>query len=129
MESLTELSVTHRKDVDISGLSKTFRRERVILNTITHLRIVSHGSWAFLVQVCPNIQTLGLAYNLAHKDLMRAAKNLEHLKTLEICNHSWRNSDIRKLHRFFSRIQSLVLRGRLGDRCINVSTSRSLFAF
>ncbi|EOA89863.1 uncharacterized protein SETTUDRAFT_159420 [Exserohilum turcica Et28A] len=113
MECLTELSITHRKDVDISGLSATFDRKSVCLESVKRLRILSNGSWDFLIRACPNVKTLGLGFNLGHDDIMEAAQDLKHLKHLEICCHAWDVAGINRLRSFVPKIQSLVMRGAL----------------
>jgi hypothetical protein len=121
MEHLTELSITHRRDVDISGLRKTFQRNEVVLSSVVRLRILSHGSWSFLVEGCPNIETLALEYNMHHEDLLQTAGALEQLRHLEICNDNWRKADVHHLHTFLPDIQTLALRGSLGHERISVS--------
>jgi hypothetical protein len=119
MKSLAELSITHRRDVDISGLRKTFQRYEVVLSTIVRLRILSHGSWSFLVEACPNVEMLALEYNMQHGDLLKAAGGLKQLKHLEMCSDTWRKVDIHYLHTIFPDIQSLALRGSLGHEHIS----------
>jgi hypothetical protein len=122
MESLAELSITQRKNVDISGLRATFLRHNVVLSNVVRLRILSHSSWSFLVKACPNTESLALEYNMYLDDLLQAAGNPKKLKHLEICNDTWRKVDIHRLHKFFPEIQTLTLRGTIGHEHINVST-------
>ncbi|EDU49206.1 hypothetical protein TUN199_03845 [Pyrenophora tritici-repentis] len=129
MKFLTEFSTTHRKDVDISGLQVTFQREEVTLSSITHLRILSQGSWEFLVKACPDVEILSLAHNLYHDDLLRTVSGLKRLKHLEICSDSWRNEEIERLHQFVPGIHKLTLRGSIGHECpSNFVDSFSSFA-
>jgi hypothetical protein len=121
MESLAELSITHRKDVDISGLRATFQRHHVVLLSVVRLGILSHGSWSLLVEACPNTETLALEYNMQHDELLQAAAGLKKLKHLEICSDTWRKVDIHRLHRFFPEIQTLALRETIGHELISVS--------
>lgn len=123
MHSLAELSITHRKDVDISGLKATFQRDPLLLSSIVRLRILSHGSWAFLVEACPNVEILALEYNLDHDDLMLAAGASKNLKLFEICLDTWRGKDVQRLHQFLPEIESLALRGTLGQEKLSVSAS------
>jgi len=123
MHSLAELSITHRKDVDISGLKATFQRDPLLLSSIVRLRILSHGSWAFLVEACPNVEILALEYNLDHDDLMLAAGASKNLKHFEICRDTWRKKDVQRLHQFLPEIESLALRGSLGQEKLSVSAS------
>ncbi|EFQ90053.1 hypothetical protein PTT_13445 [Pyrenophora teres f. teres 0-1] len=119
MKSLTELSITHRKNVDISGLRVTFQREAVTLPSITHLRILSQGSWEFLIKACPNVEILSLAHNLYHEDLLTTVGGLNRLQHLEICSDNWRKEEIERLHQFIPRIHKLTLRGSIGHECIS----------
>jgi len=123
MESLAELSITHRRDVDTSGLKATFQRHQVTLSSIVRLRILSHGSWSFLVEACPNVEILALEYNLDQDDIMNAAGALKHLTDFEICRDTWRKNDIQRLLQFLPEILSLALRGTLGQEKLSVSTS------
>jgi len=123
MESLVELSITHRKEIDISGLRATFQRHQVILSSIVRLRILSHGSWSFIVEACPNVETLALEYNLDHDDLMVAARALKNLKHFELCRDTWRKRDVERLHHFLPEIKSLGLRGTLDREKLTVRLS------
>ncbi|KAI4927423.1 hypothetical protein J4E85_005934 [Alternaria conjuncta] len=123
MESLAELSVTHRKDVDTSGLRATFQRHQITLSSIVRLRILSRGSWSFLVEACPNVEILALEYNLDQDNIMHAAGALKHLTDFEICRDTWRKKDIKRLLQFLPEIQSLALRGTLGQEKLSVSTT------
>ncbi|KAI4627348.1 uncharacterized protein J4E87_003911 [Alternaria ethzedia] len=128
MVSLVELSITHRKDVDISGLRATFQRHEVTLPKVLRLRILSHGDWSFLVEACPNTETLALEYNLGHDGLMETVATLKRLKLVEICCDAWQLEDIQRLHQYLPDLQSLVLRGAIGHEQISsFATAFGLF--
>lgn len=121
MVNLKELSITHRKDVDISGLRATFRKAQVNLPSVTGLRIESHGSWSFLVEACPNVEVLVLADNLYHDDMMEASRKLKHLRHLELSRLDWALDDIEVLAEAMPHIQSLALKGEINEEYISVS--------
>ncbi|KAH6873029.1 hypothetical protein BKA58DRAFT_159032 [Alternaria rosae] len=82
-----------------------------IERSILRLRILSHGSWSFLVEACPNVETLALEYDLDQDDAMLAAGALENIKRSELCCDTWRKRDVQRLQQYLPDIQSPALRG------------------
>jgi hypothetical protein len=94
MRNLTELSITHRKDVDFSAVEKTFRKSNVSLPSIVGLRIQCAGDWHFLVKACPNTEKLILRDSLHCDQLMEAVGELKKLQHLELFSDYWAEEDI-----------------------------------
>lgn len=96
MTNLTELSITHRKAVDFSAVEKTFCKSNVALSSVVGLRIQCAGDWDFLVEACPNTETLILRDSLYCDGLMEAAGELKKLRHLELFNGGWTEEDIHR---------------------------------
>jgi hypothetical protein len=94
MNQLTELSITHRKDVDFSAVEKTFRKANISLDTIIGLRLQCAGDWHFLVKACPNTENLILRDNLYCDQLMDAVGDLNKLRHLELYSDAWTEQDM-----------------------------------
>jgi len=89
MDHLTQLSITHRKDVDFSAVEKTFMESNVSLASVVGLRIQCAGDWHFLVKACPNTEKLILRDSLHCNRLMEAAGELKKLQHLELFSDTW----------------------------------------
>ncbi|KAL5389889.1 hypothetical protein PMIN02_007153 [Paraphaeosphaeria minitans] len=123
MPFLKELSVTHRKHVDFSTLERTFSKADVTLPTVVGLRIQCPGDWWFLVEACPNTEILVLRDNLYHEGLMEKVQQLENLLRLELYDKCWDEGDIEYLQKQLPYLESLALKGGIGNQDVLVSSS------
>src|SRR5690349_21652853 len=116
----TDLSITHRKSIDTSGLKATFRRANTTLPNITILHIQSRGSWAFMVGACPNTELLILSDNLYDKYLMQATRDLTKLRNPGHSYEFWSRRDIEKLSTIVPDLEGLTLKGEIGEEYLSV---------
>ena len=123
MNNLSDLSITHRKNTDVSGLKATFERAHTLLPSVKRLKIQTRGNWAFLIDACPNVEVLVLAHNLQDVDMIRAANALTHLYRLELCSYTWSLRSIEHIATTFTALQILALKGEIDHELVSVSVN------
>ncbi|CAO2656276.1 Nn.00g050790.m01.CDS01 [Neocucurbitaria sp. VM-36] len=119
MRNLRELSITCREDIGIPRLKAAFEKNKIVLPTITGLRIVSQGDWSFLVKACSKTEVLVLLDPFNYDSLMRVVGQLPNLKHLDLTRLTWCLKDIFRLHSLVPNIQSLALKGELWNECVS----------